>query len=108
MASHVLLITVLKKTDEEIITGKIFEYLASGKKILMISDDGYVPRLIRQLDRGDVIKETDIKGISNVIYSYFSDFKKNKFFHAKPINVVQFDRRKLTGELASVLDRIIK
>lgn len=108
MASHVLLITVLKKTDEEIITGKIFEYLGSGKKILMISGDGYVPRLIQQLDRGVVIEPGDIQKISDVIYSDLIDFQKNELSQFNPLDVVQFDRRKLTGELASLLDRMIK
>lgn len=102
MSSHLLLITVFKKTDEEIITGKIFEYLGSGKKILMISGDGFVARLITKLQRGVVIENSDIEGIENAIYEYYQQHRRGTFVLAEPLEATEFDRKEQTGQLATI------
>jgi len=108
MRSHLLLLTIFKKTDEEIITGKVFEYLASGKPILLISSNGEVARIIRSLDRGVVVDNQNIPGIQNAILNYFEKWQCGKIrFHA-PLSLPQFDREQLTGRLASVFSRLFQ
>jgi glycosyltransferase involved in cell wall biosynthesis len=104
MQSHLLLLTIFKKTNEEIITGKIFEYLASGKPILLISSDGEVARIIQTLDRGVVVNNHDIAGIQNAILKYFETWQKGKLKFSDPLSLPQFDRENLTGKLAETFD----
>lgn len=102
MQSHLLLLTIFKKTDEEIITGKIFEYLASGKPILLISSEGEVARIVRSLNRGVVRHNNDISGIQNAILYYFKKLQQGKMRFNDPLSLPQFDREQLTGRLAGV------
>lgn len=106
MRSHVLLLTIIKKTGEEIITGKVFEYLASGKPILLISSEGAVARILTSLRRGVVIPPDDIQGIQSAILNYFQQYTSDSLTYSKPLTVPQFDRENLTGHLADVFNEL--
>ena len=106
MGSHLLLITIIKKSAEEVISGKIFEYLGSGKPILLISRGGFVADLIKRLDRGTVVAENDIIHIKNVIYKYYLSYQSNKYRCYPPLSVKEFDREYLTGHLAEVFNEL--
>jgi glycosyltransferase involved in cell wall biosynthesis len=107
MRSHLLLLTIFKKTNEEIITGKVFEYLASGKPILLISSEGEAARIIRSLNRGIVVNNHDIQGIQKAISNYYQKFQEGKIKFSDPLSLPQFDREKLTGKLADVFSELI-
>jgi glycosyltransferase involved in cell wall biosynthesis len=106
MRSHLLLLTIFKKSDEEIITGKVFEYLASGKPILLISSAGEVTRIIRSLDRGIVRENHDIPGIQRAILNYFEKWQRGEMRFNAPLSLPQFDREQLTGWLADVFSEL--
>jgi len=107
MASHLLLITIIKKSREEVISGKIFEYLGSGKPILLITNGGYVADLITRLNRGTVVSENDIIYLKNVIYEYYQKFKQHRYELFSPLTVKEFDREYLAGQLADTLNQLI-
>jgi len=108
MQSHLLLLTIFKKTGEEIITGKIFEYLASGKPILLISSEGEVARMINSLKRGTVINNSDLEGIQKAITKYHKEFQSGKLNFHKLLSPTQFDREILTGKLANEFSKLIQ
>jgi len=103
MHSHLLLLTIFKKTNEEIITGKVFEYLASGKPILLISSGGEVARIVRSLKRGVVLENQDIEGIQQSIFTYFNKYQNGNLYFSDLLSVPQFDREILTSKLANIL-----
>ncbi|MCU0642766.1 MAG: glycosyltransferase [bacterium] len=107
MRSHLLLLTIFKKTDEEIITGKLFEYLASGKPILLISSEGEVARIVRKLKQGSVVPNDDIPRIQQAILEYLQKFKKSELSFDRPLSVPQFDRKRQTQQLAEIFDKRI-
>ncbi len=102
MRSHLLLLTIFKKSGEEIITGKVFEYFASGKPILMISSKGEIARIIRSLDRGVIVDNHDIMGIQKAILNYFEQWRHGEMTFNAHLSLPQFDREQLTGRLAEV------
>lgn len=102
MQSHLLLLTIIKRTKEEIITGKLFEYLASGKPILLISSEGEVANLIRSLHRGKVVNPDNISEIQQAILEYVDRWRKNSLEIAPAVSLPQFDRRNLTDRLARI------
>ncbi len=106
MQSHLLLLTIFKKTEEEIITGKIFEYLASGKPILLISSEGEVARIIQTLKRGVVINNDDISGIKNAILNYLKKWQKGNLTFNPALSLPQFDRKILTGKLVTIFEEL--
>ncbi len=104
MKSHVLLLTIFKKSDEEIITGKVFEYLAAGKSILLISSHGEVANMVERHARGTVVANNDIQGIQNEILKYFRRYEKNELPFAPPLSLAEYDRENLTENLAILFD----
>ncbi len=106
MASHLLLLVIHKKTSEEIMTSKVFEYLASGKPVLLLSSPGEVASMIRKMNRGQVVEYNDIKEIKNAIEHYYQKYKNGSLTFEKPLSVTQFDRKELTKKLAQVISEI--
>ena len=107
MKSHLLLLVINKSTDEEIITSKVFEYLGSGKPILLISNEGEVARLIRKLKRGSVVNNKNIDEIKKTILNYYSLYQQGCLKFSKPLSLKQFDRKFLTGQLAEAFSELI-
>lgn len=107
MQSHLLLLTIFKRTGEEIITGKVFEYLASGKPILMISSEGEVARIVRSLNRGTVVEHSNIEGIAEAILSYFNAYQNGKLSFSDPFSTKEFDRKILTRKLADIFEKSV-
>jgi len=106
MRSHLLLLTIFKKTNEEIITGKVFEYLASGRPILLISNPGEVARMIQRHRRGTVLPHNDIAGIQQSILNYYHLHQAGRLPTAPPLSLQEFDREYLTGALARVFQEV--
>jgi glycosyltransferase involved in cell wall biosynthesis len=108
MTSHLLLITIIKKTTEEIITGKIFEYLGSGKPILLISSGGEVASMIASSQRGSVVHPEQIAKISLVLQEYFRLFENGRWYSYQPLEFNQYDRFNLTKQLAGIFRNLIR
>ncbi len=102
MQSHVLLLSINKTSQEEIITSKVFEYLASGKSILLISKAGAVAKMINTLNRGTVVNPENIAGIKEAILSYYQNYENKRLPFVDPLSDNQFDRKLITGQLAEV------
>lgn len=108
MQSHLLLLTIIKRTKEEIITGKLFEYLASGKPILLLSSEGEVANIIRSLHRGTVVHPDNISEIQQAILEYVDRWRKNSLEIAPAVSLPQFDRRNLTDRLAQIFSDLCR
>ena len=89
-----------------ILTGKIFEYLASGRPIICIGPpDGDAAEIIRQTNCGSVFDFTETEGIKEEMLKLFRDFKSGKET-SKCKDVLQFERKNLTSRMAEVLDEM--
>jgi glycosyltransferase involved in cell wall biosynthesis len=109
MAADVLLLIVGRGPGSEaVFTGKIFEYLASGKTILCLADPGAAADLVREAQAGVVVDPEDIEAIADQIkelYLRWVDGALNRQ-QAKPEVVERYERSALTGQLAAVLNEI--
>ena len=106
-----LLITVLGSKGREILTGKIFEYLASKKPIIAIApEDGLASRLIRSLDAGVIIPPRNLALVKEAILQFYKKWRnKTLLLMAKDSNELQkFDRRLLTQRLSKIFETVKK
>ena len=105
--SHVLLLLINKSINAKgVITGKFFEYLATGRPILLIGPlDGDAAKILEDCNGGLAADFDDVAGIRRQI-----DHLYNLFLNGEPfkqnINVSRYSRRELTGRLAEVLDLV--
>jgi len=113
MAQANLLLFIIPRAENNrlIITGKLFEYMASGTPMLSVGPiDGDAAQLIKEGNRGIMLDYLDKDGIKAELMKNYSLWKNNKekkwFYDNDDLN--QFSRRELTKRLASLLDSIIK
>lgn len=101
-SSVLLLIIPSHSSNRSIITGKLFEYLASGKPILCLGpEDGDAARIIEKCKSGITCGYDDIDRISKFLknltfYSGYSDKSAVK----------EFSRLSLTGKIVDSLNKM--
>ncbi len=108
--SSVLLLLVGEYPHNEgILTGKIFEYLRSGKPIAaVVPVNGLAADVIRKTNSGIVLPNDNPDEIANCFSKLFDLFIKgelNKLF--KRINIQNYSRKNLTKELSLMFEQII-
>jgi len=111
MSKSNLLLFVLPKdvNNKLIISGKIFEYMASGTPILSLGPpDGEAAYVLKKANRDLMLDYNDTEGIKNVILKYYKDWRKNRGRQFKHLgnDYKQFSRKELTRQLSEVLDRV--
>jgi glycosyltransferase involved in cell wall biosynthesis len=100
LRSDLLLLVIPKvKNNKGILTGKFFEYLASGKPILAIGpSDGDLAKLIQETESGMLFDYSDSGGMKAFIDGVFT-----KPFQSKRAKAVNYSRKYLTKLLAEKL-----
>jgi len=89
-----------------ILTGKIFEYLASKRPIVCIAPpDGDAANIIRETKSGEVFDFSETEQLKKYILHLHQLFLNGKL-GAESQNIERFERRNLTAELAKVLDKL--
>ena len=100
MESSVLLLIIPDHhSNKSIITGKLFEYLASGKPILCIGPkDGDAAEILRITGHGKCADYTDVEGTGKIIEKFYKAGANSEM-----IPPSEFSRDKLTEKLVSLL-----
>ena len=99
-SSLLLLIIPLHQSNKSIITGKLFEYMATGLPILCLGPvDGDAAQIIKKCRAGKTFVYYDIEKIS----SFLTEVSK-KSFKADDSMVGSFSRSNLVRQIAKVLD----
>ena len=99
-SSVVVLIIPDHKSNKGILTGKLFEYLASGVPILCLGPaDGDAAGIIARAKAGATFEYKDEKGISSFLCSAADTFKPDKDY------IKEFSRVNLTRMIIPLLER---
>jgi glycosyltransferase involved in cell wall biosynthesis len=99
-SSLLLLIIPLHQSNKSIITGKIFEYLATGLPILCLGPvDGDAAEIIKKCQAGQTFVYYDIEKISG----FLADIRKHSLI-ADESSVRSFSRSNLVRRIAEVLN----
>lgn len=91
---------------KDVFTGKIFDYLRSGKPILAIAPDPSVVKdTLDATGHGHVVQSRNTKQLREILLKEYIEWEHaegNTFLHSPLIE--QFERKYLTGKLAQALD----
>lgn len=102
------LITNFGKHTHQITTGKLFEYLGALKPVIgLVDTNGEAARLLRQTNSGYVANPEDRNAIKNIIISILNGWMNNSWPKPDKELVEYYDRKKLTGKLAQLLERML-
>ena len=106
MSSASLLLMLIPKTKNNkfIMPGKIFEYLATGKTIMVIGPtDGMAAQIAQQAMVGAAFDYDDIEGMKNFLLLQYDNHKNKKLPAPDWDYIVQFSRERLTQQLAQII-----
>lgn len=105
--SQVLLLPINNTPNARgMLTGKIFEYMASGRPILVIGPtDGEVARVVGETQSGLVSDFDDLETLKSHIMSYYKLYKKGRL-KADTKNIEKYTRRELSRRLGEVLNEV--
>lgn len=106
-ASQVLLLLVNNSPNAKgILTGKLYEYLASGRPILCIGpENGDAARLLEETKAGITIGFDDKEKMKEVIMDYYQQYITNGLPNNKKTSIEKYSRKALAGEYAKLLEK---
>lgn len=107
MKSDVLvLIEGTGRGAEAFYTGKIFEYMNTGKPVLaLLPEKGVAADLVRESNIGIVAHTDNVEQIKKNILLYYKEWEKDTLAFAPNREVIEkYERKKLTGKLAEIFD----
>ena len=107
--SHILLLLINKAgfNAPGRIPGKLFEYLAAERPVLLIGPrDGDSARILSEADGGSCFGYDQESEIKNYLSSEFLAFRKNGP-QGSTDSFLKYSRKTLTGELAQVLEDVL-
>ncbi|MGH2568468.1 MAG: glycosyltransferase family 4 protein [Bacteroidota bacterium] len=106
-ADALLLIVDEANASEEIVPGKVFEYIGARRPILALAPDGAVAELLRETRSGVVVPNRDLPAIKRAFLECYDKFGYRKETFEPNVDAIRkYERREITGQLAFLLDSL--
>ncbi len=111
MAAHVLFLPIpMDKENKRILTGKIFEYLATKRPLLAVGPiDGNAAAILKECDKPSMLEYDNYDGIKTRMLELFNAFtedntpgQEGNLFHTN------YSRKGTTKQLAALLKAVVK
>ena len=88
------------------LTGKVFEYIASGRPVLCLGlKESDVAQLLKETKTGKLVEMEDLAGIKENILHFYTAFKEGNL-RVKPEKTEQYSRIKLSEKLSVIFDKL--
>ncbi len=107
MVSSFVLLLLIPKADNNkfILTGKVFEYLATGNPILMVGPpDSMAAQIVRQAHTGEAFDYDDVEGMKKFLFQQYQSYVDKKYPDADQQYIQGFSRKALTGKIAKIIN----
>ncbi len=108
--SDVLLLFVNNTPNAKgILTGKLFEYIASGRPILSIGpENGDSARILNETQSGVTVDFNDKEKMKSVIWDFVEKYNDNQLITRHSEMVEKYSRRNLTKDFVKLLNETLK
>ncbi|SYZ73058.1 putative glycosyl transferase group 1 [Candidatus Zixiibacteriota bacterium] len=105
-ADCLLLLLGFRPEAANVIPAKLFEYLASGAKILALAPEGVASELIKKYGTGVCINREDRNVLKEVLRRIYLEWRNSPLQRRKYRYIEDIDRKKLTGRMAALLEHL--
>lgn len=108
--SQILLLIINNTWNNKlIVTGKIFEYITSGRPIICIGPpDGDAAKILESTQSGKTFDYSELKFLKDHLVDLYNEYKVGKLITHKHQHYESFNRKNITKRLSDILDRMIR
>lgn len=105
-ADALLLVVDVTSDSEEIVPGKVYEYIGTGKPVIAVAPErGAIADLIAETRGGFVAHQTNVRGIADAFLTLYNDHISGTHSIEQDAQAVaRYERRNVTGMLAGLLE----
>jgi glycosyltransferase involved in cell wall biosynthesis len=91
---------------ESISTGKLFEYIGARKPILALVPAGAAARELANHGAAHVCPPDDVEAVAHAITDLYDRWRAGRLSGPAPEYVARYDRRRIAGQVAGLLDSL--
>jgi glycosyltransferase involved in cell wall biosynthesis len=103
--TQILLLTTPENNNKGILTGKVFEYMATLKPILCITSQyNNLWNLIQETKSGYCASFDNKQEIKHIVLSLYENYTKQRFGKNDIENIKKYNRKSLTEELIKIIN----
>lgn len=110
MQRSALLLLPINRVMESagIVTGKIYEYLASGRPVLALGEPGgEADQILRETQAGHLLAYTDVDGLAAELDRHYSAWASGRALSGAPADRLDpYSRKSQAGSLARILEEL--
>lgn len=93
--------------SEEIVPGKVYEYIGTSRPVITLALEGAIAALIRETNAGVVANFRNPSEIESAVLHYYQAFwNGEKLWRGNPDAIKKYTRREAAGKLAAVVKMI--
>lgn len=106
-SSQVLLLIINNTPNAKgILTGKFFEYIASGRPVLGVGpSDGDAAQVLNDTRAGKMVDYDDVDAAKRILQQWYALYQEKRL-KVETSDVAKYSRRSLTGSLATLLEEL--
>jgi hypothetical protein len=106
-SSQVLLLIINNTPNAKgILTGKFFEYIASGRPVLGVGpSDGDAALVLNDTRAGKMVDYDDVDSAKQILLQWYTLYQEKRL-QVETSDVAKYSRRSLTGSLATLLNEL--
>ncbi len=110
LADLLLLVVDESKESEEIVPGKVYEYIGTGNPVLAIAPQpSAIADLMQETKAGVIAHQSEIDKIANAFLKFYTDWKEGKSSFEPVRSAIQsYERREAAGKLAELLNKLME
>ena len=106
MRADLLILPVADWAGSDFIPGKTFEYLASGKPVLVIGPEVEGVKILQKYTEIEMVEPGNHNGVQNAILKFFTKYKGHSLTRRLNTEIIIYERKNLTKQLANILNEL--
>lgn len=108
LSDALLLIVDESKESEEIVPGKVYEYIGVKKPVIAVApQNSAISKLIKETSSGKIAHQSEIDLIADIFLHYYNNWMANSGeFHPNIDLINSFERKEAAKKLAELLDML--